>query len=130
MQSNLEAEIVKKILAVVILSLASASVSAQRVESPDRIFTDQRSYVADPSARLARCGRMDFAEHLIDVYVDLFANSLRTSPGLLRERLFKMSYEQYDRLQAANWPDPRTASLECAAHTQRALELIARWNFQ
>ena len=119
----------KKIMAVVILSLASANVSAQRVESPDRIFTDQRSYVAEPSARLARCGRIDFAEHLIDVYVDLFANSLRTSPGILRERLFEMSYEQYDRLQAANWPDPRTASLECAAHTRRALELISRWNF-
>ena len=120
----------KNIIAVVTLSLVSASVFAQRVDSPDRIFTDQISYVAEPSARLARCGRMDFAEHLIDVYVDLFANSLRTPPGLLRERLFKMSYEQYDLLQDANWPDPRTASLECAAHTQRALELIARWNFQ
>lgn len=120
----------KNIIAVVTLSLVSTSVFGQRVESPDRIFTDQISYVAEPSARLARCGRMDFAEHLIDVYVDLFANSLRTAPGLLRERLFEMSYVQYERLQAANWPDPRTASLECAAHTQRALELIARWNFQ
>ena len=119
----------KNIIAVLTLSLVSASVFGQRVESPDRIFTDQRSYVAEPSARLARCGRMDFAEHLIDVYVDLFANSLRTAPGLLRERLFEMSYVKYERLQAANWPDPRTASLECAAHTQRALELIARWNF-
>jgi hypothetical protein len=121
---------VKKIIAVVMLSVVSVSVFGQRVVSPERIFTDQKSYVAEPSARLARCGRMDFAEHLIDVYVDLFANSLRTSPGQLRERLFQMSYQQYDRLQAANWPDPRTASLECAAHTQRALELIARWNFQ
>ena len=120
----------KNIIAVLTLSLVSASVFGQRVESPDRIFTDQRSYVAEPSARLARCGRMDFAEHLIDVYVDLFANSLRTPPGLLRDRLFEMSYKQYDRLQADNWPDPRTASLECAAHTQRALELIARWNFR
>ena len=119
----------KKIIAVVMLSLVSVNVFGQRVESPDRIFTDQRSYVAEPSARLARCGRMDFAEHLIDVYVDLFASTLRTSPGLLRERLFEMSYEQYDRLLAANWPDPRTASLECAAQTRRALELIARWNF-
>ena len=119
----------KKVMVIVILSLLPASVFGQRAENLDRIFTDQRSYVAEPSARLARCGRMDFAEHLIDVYVDLFANSLRTSPGLLRERLFEMSYEQYDRLQAANWPDPRTASLECAAHTRRALELISRWNF-
>ena len=120
----------KKIISVVMLSLVSVSVFGQRVQSPERIFTDQINYVAEPSARLARCGRMDFAEHLIDVYVDLFANSLRTSPGLLRERLFQMSYEQYDLLQRAHWPDPRTASLECAAHTQRALELIARWNFQ
>jgi hypothetical protein len=126
----LELGIVKKIIVVVMLSLVSASGFAQQVESPDRIFTDQRSYVAEPSARLARCGRMDFAEHLIDVYVGLFANSLRTPPALLRERLFKMSYEQYDLLQSTNWPDQRTASLECAAHTQRALELIARWNFQ
>jgi hypothetical protein len=120
---------VKKIIAIMMLSLVSASVFGQRVESPERFFIDQRSYVAEPSARLARCGRMDFAEHVIDVYVDLFANSLRTSPGLLRERLFKMSYEQYDRLESANWPDPRTASLECAAQSRRALELIARWNF-
>ena len=119
----------KNIIAVITLSLVSASVFAQRVDSPDRIFTDQRSYVAEPSARLARCGRMDYAEHLIDEYVDLYANSLRTPPGLLRERLFEMSYKQYDRLKVANWPDPRTASLECAAHTRRALELIARWNF-
>jgi hypothetical protein len=79
---------VKKIIAVVMLSVVSVSVFGQRVVSPERIFTDQKSYVAEPSARLARCGRMDFAEHLIDVYVDLFANSLRTSPGQLRERTF------------------------------------------
>ena len=119
----------KRIIVAVMLSLLSAAVFGQRLESPERIFVDQRNYVAEPAARLARCGRMDFAEHLIDVYVGLFANSLRTPPGLLRERLFEMSYEQYDLLQSASWPDPRTASLECAAHTQRALELIARWNF-
>ena len=44
----------KKIIAVVLLSLVSVNVFGQRVESPDRIFTDQRSYVAEPSARLAR----------------------------------------------------------------------------
>ena len=110
--------------------MLSASAGAQRVDSPDRIFTDQRTYVAEPSARLARCGRMDFAEHLIDTYVDLFATELRTTPYSLRNHLFELSYQEYDRLQREGWPDPRTASMECAALARRALELIARWNFR
>lgn len=120
----------KQIIAAVIFSLVFSNAFGQRLNSPDRIFTDQRNYVAEPAARLARCGRMDFSEHLIDVYVGLFADYLREAPALLRDRIFRMSYEQYDLLQAENWPDPRTASMQCAAHTQRALELIARWNFQ
>lgn len=110
--------------------LLSASAGAQRIDSPDRIFTDQRTYVAEPSARLARCGRMDFAEHLIDTYVDLFASELRTTQYSLRNYLFELSYQEYDKLMQEDWPDPRTASVECAAHTRRALELIARWNFR
>ncbi len=110
--------------------LLTTSVHAQRIDSPQRIFTDQRNYVAEPAARLARCGRMDFAEHLIDQYVELFANSLATPPTLLREQLLELSYREYDSLQRIGWPDPRTASLECAAHARRVLELIARWNFR
>lgn len=109
--------------------LLTTSLNAQRIDSPDRIFTDQRNYVAEPAARLARCGRVDFSEHLIDQYVELFATSLGVSPALLREQLFELSYREYDNLQRIGWPDPRTASLECAAHTRRVLELIARWNF-
>lgn len=120
----------KQVIAAVILTLVFSHVFGQGLNSPNRVFTDQRTYVAEPAARLARCGRMDFSEHLIDVYVDIFAHSLGEAPALLRERIFRISYEQYDLLQAANWPDPRTASVECAAHTHRALGLIARWNFR
>ena len=114
----------------IFLSLLLTTGHAQRVDSPERIFTDQRSYVAEPAARLARCGRMDFAEHLIDTYVDLFAASLAVPPMRLREQIFELSYQEYDNLSRIGWPDPRTASLECAAHARRALELIARWNFR
>lgn len=92
----------KQIFAVVVLSLVFGNVFGQRLDSPDRIFKNLRNYVAEPAARLARCGRMDFSEHLNDVYIDLFAHSLREASGLLRERIFRMSYEQYDLLQTAN----------------------------
>ncbi len=71
---------------------------------------------------------MDFAEHLIDVYVGLFASPQGMPAAMLRERIFRLSYIQYDQLERARWPDPRTASLECVAHTRHALERIARWN--
>lgn len=87
-------------------------------------------HVAEPSARLARCGRMDFAEHLIDVYVDLFASPQGMPSEILRERIFRLSYTQYDQFERAGWPDPRTASMECAAHVRLALERIARWNMR
>ena len=119
----------KQIIAAVLLSLLFGSVYGQRIDSPERITVDQRNYVAEPAARLARCGRMDFATHLIDVYVDRFSRHLAVAPNTLRDRLFKMSYEQYEVLQLVNWPDPRTAAIECAAHTRLALELIARWNY-
>ena len=116
-------------IAAVLLSLMIGNAYGQRIDSPARISIDQRNYVAEPAARLARCGRMDFATHLIDVYVDRFSRHLSTAPETLRERLYKMSYEQYEVLLLANWPDPRTAAVECAAHTRLALELIARWNY-
>ena len=116
-------------IAAVLLSLMIGNVYGQRIDSPERITIDQRNYVAEPAARLARCGRMDFATHLIDVYVDRFSRHLSTAPETLRDRLYKMSYEQYEVLLLANWPDPRTAAVECAAHTRLALELIARWNY-
>ena len=108
----------------------TSNLFAQQTDSPARIFTDQISYVAEPAARLARCGRMDFSEHLIDTYVELFASQLAIPPALLRHHLFKLSYHEYDRLYRTGWPDPRSASLECAAHARRALELIARWNLR
>ena len=120
----------KTIIAAMMLSLVSANVFGQRFEMPERIFIDQRIYVAEPAARLARCGRMDLAEHLIDTYVNLYALSLASPPAFLREQLFKMSYEQYDLLERDNWPDPQATRLECAAQARRSLELIAWWNFQ
>ena len=119
----------KQMIAVIFLSLLFANTHAQRIESPARISADQRSYVAEPAARLARCGRMDFSTHLIDVFVDRFSRRLAIDPGTMRDQLYKMSYEQYEVLRLANWPDPRTAAIECAAHTRLALELIARWNY-
>jgi len=119
----------KQMIAAAVLSLLIGNAYGQRIDSPARITVDQRNYVAEPAARLARCGRMDFATHLIDVYVDRFSGHLATAPETLRERLYKMSYEQYEVLHLANWPDPRIAAVECAAHTRLALELIARWNY-
>jgi len=119
----------KQLIAAVLLSLLLGSAYGQRIESPARITIDQRNYVAEPAARLARCGRMDVATHLIDVYVDRFSGHLATTPETLRERQYKMSYEQYEVLLLANWQDPRTAAVKCAAHKRLALELIARWNY-
>ena len=118
----------KQFIVAVILSLLYGSAFSQQLDSPGRIAIDQRNYVAEPAARLARCGRMDFSVHLIDVYVNRFAKHLALHPESLRERLFKMSYEQYELLRLVNWPDPRMAAIECAAHTRLALELVARWN--
>ncbi|MGB5765377.1 MAG: hypothetical protein WBM38_01455 [Arenicellales bacterium] len=118
----------RKIIAAIFLSLLIGSVYGQHIENPQRMSVEQRAYVAEPAARLARCGRMAFATHLIDVYVDRFSLHLAIAPDTLRESLYKMSYEQYEVLLLANWPDPRTAAIECAAHTRLALELIARWN--
>jgi len=120
----------KQIIAVVMLSVIFGNVFGQHLESSTRTAIDQRNFVAEPAARLARCGRMDFALHLIDVYVDHFSGHLAISPYLLRERLLKMSYEQYEVLQLVNWPAPQTATVECAAQIQFALELIARWSLE
>lgn len=119
----------KQLIAAVMLLMLFGSVYGQRIESTARISADLRSYVAEPAARLARCGRMDFSTHLIDVFVDRFSSRLAIERDTMREQLYKMSYEQYEVLRLANWPQPRTAAIECAAHTRLALELIARWNY-
>jgi hypothetical protein len=76
---------------------------------------------------------MDFTDQLIDVYAGLFASPQGMPAAILTERIFGLSDIQYAQLERARararWPDPRTARLECVAHTRHALEGIARSNF-
>ena len=82
-------------IGVIALSIVlTPDLFAQRIDSPARIFTDQVGYVAEPAAWLTRCGRMDFSEHLIDTYVELFAYSLAIRPQTLRDHLFELSYHE------------------------------------
>jgi len=117
------------VVAMMVLAMHTAAAQGRNMNEQEMIRYENE-HVAEPSARLARCGRMDFAEHFISVYVDLFSSPQGMPAEMLRERIFRLSYVQYDLLERAQWPDPRTASLECAAHTRLALERIARWNFQ
>lgn len=98
------------VVAMMVLAMHTAAAQGRNMNEQEMIRYENE-HVAEPSARLSRCGRMDFAEHFINVYVDLFSSPQGMPAERLRERIFRLSYVQYDLLERAQWPDPARQAL-------------------